>query len=76
MQLDPRQAYPLGHDNKGKLVKVLFARQRRVAELKAEYGDNHPAITELMAVVTSMSSVTVKEAWLPPCLRAKQSCPP
>ena len=39
MHLDPRQAYPLAHDNRGDLVKVLFARQRRVAELKAEYGD-------------------------------------
>ena len=47
MRLDPRQAYPLGHDNKGNLVKILFARQRRVAELKAEYGPNHPAIAEL-----------------------------
>ncbi len=42
MQLDPRQAYPLAHDNKGRLVKVLFARQRRVAALRAEYGDANP----------------------------------
>ncbi len=46
MQLDPRQAYPLAHDNKGNLVKVLFARQRRVAELKREYGENHPAFRD------------------------------
>lgn len=42
MQLDPRQAYPLAHNNRGRLVQILFARQRRVAALKDEYGAKHP----------------------------------
>ncbi len=49
MSLDPRQAYPLAHDNKGHLTKAIFARQRRVAELKHEYGDRNPAFTEFAA---------------------------
>ncbi len=47
MRLDPRQAYPLAHDNQGKLIEVFFARQRRVAALEDEYGKNHPAFTSL-----------------------------
>ena len=47
MKLDPRQAYPLAHNSKGQLVKILFARQRRVAELIDEYGANNPALEEL-----------------------------
>lgn len=49
MKLDPRQAYPLAHDNRGRLIKAIFARQRRVAELKAEYGPTNPAFTEMKA---------------------------
>lgn len=47
MRLDPRQAYPLAHNSKGQLVKVLFARQRRVAELRDEYGAGNEALREL-----------------------------
>ncbi|KKM89390.1 hypothetical protein LCGC14_1249180 [marine sediment metagenome] len=43
MHLDPRQAYPLAHDNRDRLVKIMFIRQRRVASLKEEYGANLPA---------------------------------
>jgi len=46
MHMDPRQAYPLAHDSRGRMVQVLFLRQRRVKELKAEYGDDHPAFRE------------------------------
>jgi len=46
MRLDPRQAYPLAHNSKGELVKILFARQRRIAELKDEYGPTNPAFAE------------------------------
>lgn len=47
MQFDPRQVYPLAHDNRGRLVKVMVARQRRTAELKAEYGEGNPIFYEL-----------------------------
>ena len=49
MKLDPRQAYPLAHDNKGQLIKVFFARQRRVAALRDEYGTSHQVFTNLTA---------------------------
>ncbi len=46
MALDPRQAYPLGHDSRQRLSSAVFMRQRRIRELKAEYGPNHPAFAE------------------------------
>ncbi len=49
VNLDPRQAFPLAHDNRGNLIKVVFIRQRRVASLKNEYGANHSAFTGLQA---------------------------
>ncbi len=55
MHLDPRQAYPLAHDNRDRLVKVLFIRQRRVAALKEEYGENLPAFQEFQTFRTIKS---------------------
>ena len=48
MKMDPRQAYPLAHNSKREIVQVLFTRQRRIAALKAEYGENNPAFAEFV----------------------------
>ena len=66
MHLDPRQAYPLAHDNRDRLVKILFTRQRRVASLKVEYGENHPAFTEFSTYRTVKGmddSEFLEEVW-------------
>ena len=44
LRVDPRQAYPLGHAPNGELATCLIIRTRRVADIAAEWGDNHPAV--------------------------------
>lgn len=65
MAMDPRQAYPLGHDSRGNLTKVIFLRQRRVAELMQEWGE-HSAFQE-MAKYRSLKQMDpaeyLEEAW-------------
>ena len=48
IRLDPRQAYPLAHDSKGNLTSVLFCRLRSWADLREEYGEDHPAIISIL----------------------------
>lgn len=41
--INPRHLYPLGWDNRGRLVAGMIIRRRRIADLKADWGD-HPSI--------------------------------
>lgn len=44
--VDPRTIYPLGWDSRGNLTAALMMRQRRIADLVADYGEFHPTLIE------------------------------
>jgi hypothetical protein len=48
MRLDPRTVFPLGHNAQGDLTSALVLRQRRVADIQADW-PNHPAINRILA---------------------------
>jgi len=47
IRVDPRQAYPLGHNLQGRLTEILFTRMRRFTDIQNEYGYTHPALMRL-----------------------------
>lgn len=46
---DPRQVYPLAHLPNGELATCLIMRTRRLADIKAEWGKDHPAVLHVDA---------------------------
>jgi hypothetical protein len=59
---NPRHLYPLGWDSRGRLVAGLIIRQRRVADLEADWGRGHPAIVS--ARIRHASARSGKLVWL------------
>ncbi len=49
VRLDPRQAYPLSHNGRGELNQILFARRRRIREVKAHWGVNNLGLQRIQA---------------------------
>ena len=49
MLINPRTAYPLGHDSAGRLTTGMVMRQRRLTDLKADWGATHPALLAMLA---------------------------
>jgi hypothetical protein len=47
VRVDPRQVYPLSHNNTGRLTSVIFTRLRKLTDVKNEYGATHPGILNL-----------------------------
>jgi len=47
MRLDPRQAFPLSHNNQHTLTSIIFRRMRTFEALRQEYGEGHPALQSL-----------------------------
>lgn len=42
--VDPRSIYPLGWDSRGRLTSAIVMRQKRIADLEADWGRTHPAL--------------------------------
>jgi hypothetical protein len=42
--VNPRHVYPLGWDNRGRLTAAMVMRQKRIADMEADWG-KHPALT-------------------------------
>jgi hypothetical protein len=56
----------LAHDSKGVLTSILFAKQRRIADIANEWGENHPALSELKAARHEKrkdQGASVEEVW-------------
>ena len=47
LRSDPRHAYPLSHDAQERLSGVFFAKNRRLVDVQAEWGREHPAVLDL-----------------------------
>lgn len=47
LRLDPRQVYPVAHTPNGDLATVLNIRVRRLADIEAEWGKDHPALARI-----------------------------
>lgn len=45
IRIDPRNVFPLAHDSTGRLTSAIISRHRRFAEIKEDWGRNHPAVT-------------------------------
>jgi hypothetical protein len=46
---DPRTAFPLAHDTRDNLTAIFFSKQRRIIDIRNEWGYAHPAILELQS---------------------------
>lgn len=44
IRLDPRVTFPLAHNSQGRLTAVVNTRMRSLADLKNEYGPDHPGV--------------------------------
>lgn len=49
MLVDPRVVFPLGYNSARVLTEVLVMRQRRVADLAADWGEDHPTLSSLIS---------------------------
>lgn len=47
LRLDPRQVYPIAHTPNGDLATCLVVRTRRLSDVEAEYGKDHPALARI-----------------------------
>ena len=56
MRVDPRQVYPIAHTPNGDLATVIVARTRRLADIEAEWGKEHPSIRLVRAAATKRST--------------------
>ena len=66
IRIDPRQAYPVAHTPNGDLATVLVMRTRRVADVRAEWGEDHPAlqrISQARAIRGTGELGWVEEIW-------------
>lgn len=62
---DPRAVFPLGWDNRGRLTAGLVMRQKRVADLRADWGENHPALigAQVKAAMSDTPLTWLEEIW-------------
>lgn len=66
MRLDPRQAFPLSHNNQHVLTSIIFRRMRTYEALRQEYGESHPALQALNAFRSAKRrnpDTPVEELW-------------
>jgi hypothetical protein len=62
---DPRAVFPLGWDNRGRLTAGLVMRRKRVADLKADWGEKHPALidAQVRAAMRNSPLTWLEEIW-------------
>lgn len=63
---NPRHLYPLGWDSRGRLTAGMLIRQRRVADLEADWGFDHPSLMSAKirhAQVRATHLVWLEEIW-------------
>lgn len=65
VRMDPRFAYPLTHNSNDELTSIFFLKYRRVADLEAEYGRNHPGLIDLRGFASrkQREPEMVEEIW-------------
>lgn len=68
VRIDPRSVYPLTHTTSGRLASAIVTRTRRYAEVKAEWGADHPGIRQLeidrrLTGTKDTPLSTVEESW-------------
>jgi len=62
---DPRAIFPLGWDNRGRLTAGLVMRRKRVADLRADWGADHPALinSQVHHAMRDQPLVWLEEIW-------------
>lgn len=63
--VNPRHVYPLGWDSRGRLAAGLIIRQKRVIDLEADWGKQHPALiaAKVRHAIRSQELRWLEEIW-------------
>lgn len=64
-KVDPRHLFPLGWDNRGRLTAGLVMRQRRIQDLRADWGADHPSLmsAEIRHTTAERQLYWLEEIW-------------